>query len=1479
MLAKILQALDVLLPADILKNQGQKRIRVSNELNFAAQSLQIMKSRGCSHVYFDMIRSLFRNIAINAIMRWIVILGVVMIGNGLSIAPARDGHRVQRFDQIDGTTPSISASASVAERTITIQVDALEGVPHPAVVLAELTVNGVAAVADAVGDDGGPWTCHVASSVASQPVTWSLVAHNTMGSATASGSETIPADLFAPIAAGTLADLSLSEGVAMTPVDVAVDFTGTAPITFSMAPSQDDLPDGLSLSSAGVLSGTPARAVAVRTVSIRGSNAHGHADSAFTLDVDAHTEAPVLSATGRLDGRSLTVSVDTLSGTPTPTTALTRLILDGIDIRDAATGSGPWVCDVASSAQAHTVAWRVTATNEAGSDFVEGAVIVPADLSAPAWTAVPILSLAERRVTVTTGDAAGSPAPEHAIVAQLDGVPIAMSGPGPWTFAVPSSDGAATFAATVTATNSIGTVAHVVAVSIAPDLFAPTSAGALADLSLTEGRAIAPADLAADFSGTAPITYALAPSSAALPAGLSLSGAGVLSGTPTETVTHRSIVVRATNAYGFADSGFTLIVAAAPASGESLSTTATHDGVTFTFDKAMPVGTFADGSPYVVATEAFAVTQTSIPSEQSDGNWVNGMAFGSGLEDHPNGFDQRTGTIGGRTPYNDALNIDPGRRGEPVAIAAGTNDILVKAKSLFPIKTTPPVFHFIERYSVLTILAESPPAGSFRPPVLGVNRVPQFTEADLDYDVLKSLAMPASLRTASQCINRLPPVVMSWMFKPDQNRVLMTDGTFNGFEGNYSQQQAEDRIESIFRLHSDIPNAEKRDLLVRLVQMGLDYLGARDFGEQSEPDGGLAQGIIPPAYLAALVLGDSTLLGLAQSLLGNEFDQIFWVRQADIGRAVRYPSHTREWYHQTYQQVQLGIPEWGIRAAGPMADNGAKSAFPRSEYRFLNGPAAMAPLAIGLIDGGEAAWINGPSDDTNERFATLGYMDRLHRFMPPIDAQLRAQIHAVYDAHRDKLATPVWAGVPDLLNPPTLTAQDGAAGFALHPWTGEQGGTLIRHDISYTIDPMRRGPHPNTQGNPGSVDTPDPRQWIVVEDVGASGTIPNLTPGLLHHLRARTVTSEGVGPWSTIGPIRNTDLADQASVTPTGSPAAAAPVNTVAPKLFRKLGSHNGPSEYIEETGTIGESTTRLFVGVGYWTGAPAPTFTYQWQRDGVDIAGATGDFYDIQGADLGTDITCVVTATNSEAAVTATTAALEVPAEVVTTALWTPTGTVGEVPSIFDPDLGWWHASGDPRTIEFQDNPLPQVQFVPTTTGATAYSNMMPITFLGAIDDLSAVAEGEVVLQVRRQQAAAGGREGLVIRGHRDSATEGRGYLFGMFYRSDGIWALNVIRLDGTGHEILVSQATMTESVSAGSTTMARLRWTEDAGDLVLHGRYWLSGSAEPSEWALDGYRIESPYPPGMIGLGTHAARSAVMYRRIGLSLDPLNTPAPLEP
>jgi hypothetical protein len=86
-----------------------------------------------------------------------------------------------------------------------------------------------------------------------------------------------------------------------------------------------------------------------------------------------------------------------------------------------------------------------------------------------------------------------------------------------------------------------------------------------------------------------------------------------------------------------------------------------------------------------------------------------------------------------------------------------------------------------------------------------------------------------------------------------------------------------------------------------------------------------------------------------------------------------------------------------------------------------------------------------------------------------------------------------------------------------------------------------------------------------------------------------------------------------------GNSYGSLPVNTVAP--------------VVSGTATVGQTLTTTN---GTWTGAPAPTFTYQWQRAGSNIGGATSSTYLLVVADVGNAIRCVVTATNPLGAVSA---------------------------------------------------------------------------------------------------------------------------------------------------------------------------------------------------------------------------------------------------
>jgi len=81
-----------------------------------------------------------------------------------------------------------------------------------------------------------------------------------------------------------------------------------------------------------------------------------------------------------------------------------------------------------------------------------------------------------------------------------------------------------------------------------------------------------------------------------------------------------------------------------------------------------------------------------------------------------------------------------------------------------------------------------------------------------------------------------------------------------------------------------------------------------------------------------------------------------------------------------------------------------------------------------------------------------------------------------------------------------------------------------------------------------------------------------------------------------------------------------APVNAILPVI----------------TGTPNFGQT-LSLSNGSWNGNPTPTYTYQWQRDNSNVSGATSRVYDITQVDVGSTISGIVIATNTQGSTPAT--------------------------------------------------------------------------------------------------------------------------------------------------------------------------------------------------------------------------------------------------
>jgi hypothetical protein len=131
-------------------------------------------------------------------------------------------------------------------------------------------------------------------------------------------------------------------------------------------------------------------------------------------------------------------------------------------------------------------------------------------------------------------------------------------------------------------------------------------------------------------------------------------------------------------------------------------------------------------------------------------------------------------------------------------------------------------------------------------------------------------------------------------------------------------------------------------------------------------------------------------------------------------------------------------------------------------------------------------------------------------------------------------------------------------------------------------------------------------------------------------------------------------------------PTPAAPLNVIAPVI----------------SGTPASGQTLTVSSVGSWAGYPVPTFSYQWQDDGVNIGGATASSFLLTDTQIGGVVTCVVTATNSEGTdsepsngLGPVTAALAAPVNTVAPVA-SGTGTVGETLSVTD---GTWTGNPTP--------------------------------------------------------------------------------------------------------------------------------------------------------------------------------------------------------
>ncbi|NLF29872.1 MAG: hypothetical protein GX591_03170, partial [Planctomycetes bacterium] len=287
-----------------------------------------------------------------------------------------------------------------------------------------------------------------------------------------------------------------------------------------------------------------------------------------------------------------------------------------------------------------------------------------------------------------------------------------------------------------------------------------------------------------------------------------------------------------------------VLLALAAAAGAATTTQISQFGITWTFAQPVECGQFANGDWWVVGpVDIVAIDPASF---DAGGYVINGSMINPVPESQQQGFDSRVGVT-----YVPALNVAYGvSPASPLTVPPHAS--LLSSISL----GEPEGSVTIDTVAILTVLPEAAPAGSFRPAYCTADKTIRYNVSQLDYGLLRKLApagSPPSLATVERMFER-PWIEYvadhpSRAIHPRQN---MPD---------YGREISSNVSQAALSLHLDYTDAQKATLLVRFVQVGIDFYGIVQAGGDDVwvANGGHMHGRKWPILFAGLMLGDADM--------------------------------------------------------------------------------------------------------------------------------------------------------------------------------------------------------------------------------------------------------------------------------------------------------------------------------------------------------------------------------------------------------------------------------------------------------------------------------------------------------------------------------------------------------------------------------------------------------------------------------------------
>ncbi len=315
--------------------------------------------------------------------------------------------------------------------------------------------------------------------------------------------------------------------------------------------------------------------------------------------------------------------------------------------------------------------------------------------------------------------------------------------------------------------------------------------------------------------------------------------------------------------------------------------TITQFNITWTFDKELSAdgtgdtyqtGTFVNGDHWVVGSvniKKIDPNSFNVAGRIKNGAMVNpGCALDALVYKH--GLDN---DIGGNNTYVEALNVAfEVNESNPLTLTAGSSLFSFLSRASYH------SYYTFDDAAILTVLSSAPDVNSFRPAYIGSDKSILFNETDLDYTKLKSLdrsliATPADYTDGTTHLEALHQDVLDdpgdkdetverWFERPWPDFRPDAGGrTYHPTKNmpDYGREIVIMTAQGAMYLNLDFTDAQKRILLIRYVQLGLDLYAisqATDGGEVWIANGAHMHGRKLPILVAAVVLDDPNMLAM-----------------------------------------------------------------------------------------------------------------------------------------------------------------------------------------------------------------------------------------------------------------------------------------------------------------------------------------------------------------------------------------------------------------------------------------------------------------------------------------------------------------------------------------------------------------------------------------------------------------------------------------